>query len=200
MKKILLIDGENFVHSVVRSLQKSKIIRMRSQLHRLDCRYIFNKIAAGKFADIAYYSTKIQIRSAPEHLRDSLDHIRAWNAKWVPYLANQNIRFVKAGNLKVRDAKRCPHCHKSASVLQEKGVDVRLAVDIVARAGRGVELFVLSSDVDLFSALEAAKLRGAKVNCVIFEDAGNRALLQTADKQIIIKDKDVVRAFKKVNP
>lgn len=200
MKKILLIDGENFVHSVVRSLQRSKVIHQRSQLHKLDCKYLFSKITPdGDFAEVSYYATKISIRKVPEDLQKSVDTMREWNAKWAPYLANQGIKFIKAGNLKIRDSKKCHNCGHKTEVLQEKGVDVRLAVDIVARAGNGVELFILSSDVDLISSLQAAKARGAKVVCVDFQNAANRALLQVADERITVKDHDIAHAFKKVN-
>jgi uncharacterized LabA/DUF88 family protein len=201
MKKILLIDGENFVHSIVHSLRRSKLIHSRTQLERFDCQELFAHITAGSHcADVAYYTTKVQVRSAPASLVESLNDIRAWNAKWVPYLANQHITFIKAGNLKVRDSKRCSTCGHKTSVLQEKGVDVRLAVDIVARAGRGVELYILSSDVDLMSAVVAAKNRGATVAYVAFEGTRNYALAKAADKVIEVKHSVVAQAFNKVNP
>ncbi len=201
MKKILLIDGENFVHSVVHSLQQSNAIRTRQQLHRIDCKQLFTCILPnGTFADISYYTTKIQISRTPAKLQKSLNLIRSWNARWVPYLANQGIHFVKAGNLRVRDSKRCSHCGHKTAVLQEKGVDVRLAVDIVTRAGKGVELYVLSSDADILSAVHGAKARGAKVIYVAFAGAKNHALAQAADSYIEIMHADVFKAFKKVNP
>lgn len=201
MRKILFIDGENFIHSVVHSLQQSRVIRGRSQLHRLDCKGLFKAILPnGTFANVSYYTTKIQIGSAPVSLQKSLNRIRAWNAKWVPYLANQDIQFIKAGNLKVRDSKRCATCGHKTAVLQEKGVDVRLAVDIVTRAGKGVELYVLSSDVDLLSAVLAAKARGARVVYVAFAGVKNYALQKAADDCVEITPTQVKRAFKKVNP
>jgi uncharacterized LabA/DUF88 family protein len=196
MRRILLIDGENFFHSLVNVLQLQKQIRDRRSLQRIAILELLRPIPRG---ETRYYATTIQLPSKASKLYQTVERMRQWNARWAPYLANQGINFVRAGTLKVRDSKRCQNCGKKTAVLLEKGVDVRLAVDMMAEAGKGITLYLFSSDSDLLPAVSDARKAGATVVYVAFEPAVNNALKHAASKTIIIPNSTVVDAYKKAN-
>jgi uncharacterized LabA/DUF88 family protein len=81
--------------------------------------------------------------------------MRLWNKRWLPYHANQGVRLVRVGQLKVHDGKTCKSCGKSTEVLLEKGVDVKIAVDLV---GADSIVYLFSSDSDLIPAVLAARM------------------------------------------
>ncbi len=120
-QQFLLIDGENFVHALVHCLMQKGAIRNRLQLHRLDCSALFSGLQLSEAAETCYYTTKIQIKSAPKELQTSLERVRKWNDRWVPYLANQGIKFVKAGNLRVRNAETLPKVRPPGLCLAREG-------------------------------------------------------------------------------
>jgi len=198
MKNMLFIDGENFVHGIVHVLRMQKLIRLRSQLSRLDVATITDAIAKFDSGNVRYYTTRINFPPQKHPLYKKVESIRQWNSKWVPFLANRGVTFISAGMLKVRDGRRCDNCGNTTEILLEKGVDVRLGVDI-ASIGTGTKLFILSSDSDLIPAFQAAELRGIIVVYVALENQINYALKKAATNTVIIDSKHIRRAFMKVN-
>ena len=71
--------------------------------------------------------------------------------KWVADLSNQGIVYIKAGSLKIKESKPCYSCKARQEHLQEKGVDVRLALDIFETSldKEYKEIAVVSSDTDI---------------------------------------------------
>ncbi len=199
MKDYLLIDGENFVHSLVHVLRSKKLVSSRQQLSRLDFNTLFSQLNLTDGAQIFYYSTKIELPDESSSLYKTIERMRAWNAKWIPYIANQQTKIIKAGLLKARSSKRCPHCKKRTDVLIEKGVDVRIGVDIATMAAKGSTIFVLSSDSDLIPAINSARAKGVGVTYVAFEGGVNKAIGKVAAKTIILDKTQITKAFKEVN-
>jgi uncharacterized LabA/DUF88 family protein len=117
----------------------------------------------------------------------------------VPYLISQNVNYVKAGSLKVRDGKICSNCGSSTKVLLEKGVDVRLAVDLVDSFSKGDEVFLLSSDTDLVPAIERAVKKGVKVVYVAFDRQAVKLISKKATSTIYLKKATIIRAYKEAN-
>ncbi|MGH7197099.1 MAG: NYN domain-containing protein [Candidatus Saccharimonadales bacterium] len=195
----VLIDGENFVHSLVHVLKSQKFIRSRSSLKRFRIDTIVDTVIRSANRDIRYYATRIQTPDKKSDLYAAVERMRKWNAFWVPYIANQGVRFVKAGHLKVRDGKRCPNCRHKTDVLLEKGVDVRLGVDIVSLANKDATIYVFSSDSDLIPAVLQARRNGAKVVYVTIEGSINHAFAKTASRTIYVKKSSVKQAFTKAN-
>ncbi len=198
MKNVLLIDGENFVHAVVHDLHAQNIVRQRSQLNRIDVAIITSAIARFDTGDIRYYTTRVNLPALKHPLYKKVESMRQWNSKWVPFLANRGVTFIRAGMLKVRDGRRCDNCGKTTEVLLEKGVDVRLGVDI-ATVKAGTKLFVLSSDSDLIPAFQVAKLRGISIVYVTLQNQVNYALKKAASAIVVIESACIKQAFKKVN-
>ncbi|GHU07872.1 hypothetical protein FACS189431_3140 [Alphaproteobacteria bacterium] len=196
MNRYLLIDGENFVHKLCLSLKKQKIIRSRTNLKKINLGILFKNI---KNSQKLYYSTNIIMPKKTSRQFENVEKMRLWNKKWVPYIANQGVSFVKAGFLRVRPGKRCLDCGRNDEIMVEKGVDVRIAVDIVSYAAKWVEIFLLSSDTDLLPAVKKAKQLGAKIVYVAFEGEIVRAISLAANETLVLKDRDIVSAYKDVN-
>lgn len=192
MKNILLIDGENFVHGVVKSLQYTKNIRGRQSLSMLSIPVLLSDKALQNL-DIFYYMTRIKMPKEGHGLYSSANRMRLWNGRWLPSVVNQNVTLVRAGQLKVRDGKTCKSCGKTNQILLEKGVDVRIAIDVVLAK---TKVFLFSSDSDLVPAVQTAVRNGSEIIYVCIEDQKNIALSRVASDTVIISNKQIEVAFK----
>jgi uncharacterized LabA/DUF88 family protein len=78
------------------------------------------------------------------------------------YLANLRVRIDRSV---YRDLVAISQRYAMTSVMVEKAVDVKIAVDMVVMAGRGEydTAYLLSADGDLTPAVEAARATGRKV-------------------------------------
>jgi uncharacterized LabA/DUF88 family protein len=195
-RNYLLIDGENFVHKLVFHLKHQHLIKSRKDLTRVDLLPLLGDM---KIDEINYYTTRIVMPSKKHKLFAKVERMRHWNSIFIPYLANQGVNFIKAGFLRARDGKKCKKCGYKNSYMAEKGVDVRLALDIVEKAERGVKIYVLSSDTDLLPAIELARKKKAEIIYVAFQDEEMRLLTKYASKTVVITDAQVKKAYKVAN-
>lgn len=106
-------------------------------------------------------------------------------------LKRQGFEIVVAG--KVRgNIGRCPLGHE-ALVFKEKGVDVRIAVDMVRFAcDRLIDMAVIaSSDSDLQPAIK--ELRNRNINRIYlgFEASPNKGLTYTTNRTVLIRNSEV---------
>ena len=81
--------------------------------------------------------------------------------------------------------------------MQEKGVDVGIAVDIVFDSLSGLvdEVILVSSDTDLLPAIRVAKALGVKVTYIGFSDKMTRAIIARADASEVIRNQEIIDAF-----
>jgi uncharacterized LabA/DUF88 family protein len=81
---------------------------------------------------------------------------------------------------------------------REKGVDVRMAVDMVTMAcdGKLKKAIIGSSDSDLQPAVSELHNRGVKTVYLGFEHKPNKGLMYTTDDHILIKNTDVLECIK----
>ena len=84
-------------------------------------------------------------------------------------------------------------------VFKEKGVDVRIAVDMVSKScDREVKEIVLgSSDSDLQPAIKETRNRSVECVYLGFEAMPNKGLTYTTNRTILIRDSEVFE-FEKV--
>jgi len=146
--------------------------------------------------EIRYYGTKL--RSAG--INDPATKLKAERMvesqrRLKRDLEKQGVTFISSGNLRVRDGVVCRNCGHQETIFQEKGVDVRLAVDLVREAISESQQVVLSSDSDLLPAIKAAKEIGSKITYIAFEKAVNRALVAVADNARTYTSKQAVDGF-----
>jgi hypothetical protein len=134
----IYIDGENFRKGLARVLVDSKILKSPRDMDYYPVRDLLQDVLeTDEKCSINYYSSKIKLPQGytpADHIMQHVEVIREYTRKWVPNLAKQKINYVKAGYLKVRSPQPCKKCGCEHEVLQEKGVDVRLATDMLEDA------------------------------------------------------------------
>jgi uncharacterized LabA/DUF88 family protein len=150
--------------------------------------------------DISYYTTRIKQPhfEIPEMLTNKITAIQESHRRWIAMLTNQGIRVIKAGNLKVKESNACYHCGRRTMVLQEKGVDVRMASEMVVAAVHDnvQNIIVLSSDADMIPALNIARKGGATLTYLAFGEEVNDALTKVCDKSVTYTRQDMIRSFR----
>lgn len=203
MKTIVYIDGENLIHQLVEVLKVEKVIKDRSELVYFRLRKLLESSLEdlGEINEIRYYGTKLREYKFDSDVQNrSLKKI-AWSAKWSNVLQRDSIKYVKSGVLKVRDGEECRSCKQVRSVFQEKGVDVRIATDIVFEAiAADVDRIVLvSSDTDLLPALERVKDK-VEIIYLTHEAKITRAITQVAHKTRTYTSAAVTDSFKAGQP
>lgn len=189
MKTIIFIDGENFIYQVRDMLYKRRVVRDREELASYDIRALLGKIMPevdAKSVKIYYYAAKIHLTDKTEELKQRTESIKVWNDRLREDLKRQNIDYIEAGHLLVRDGKKCPQCGHQEPTLTEKGVDVALATDLIKASGENVTLGLLSSDGDLMPAVIESRRRGARVIYLGFRGVSNATLGRVADKRVTI--------------
>jgi uncharacterized LabA/DUF88 family protein len=112
-------------------------------------------------------------------------------------LNNQGITFIESGKLKLRDGDSCRNCGTQERHFQEKGVDVRIAIDMVIDGySEDDQKFVLiSSDTDLLPAIQNVVSKGRKVVYVGFNDKLTNAISANSTETEIIRDAEIIEAY-----
>jgi len=195
------IDGENCRKGLVRALQDAGLIHGSREMTKYRLRDLLKDVLdIDDEPVISYYASKIKLPYGYTPSREVMvhvDRIRKFSRHWVPNLEQQKITYVKAGYLKVKSGVTCSNCGHTQDVLQEKGVDVRLATDVLEAAytesGGTVALF--SSDSDLIPALIKAKEQGTKISYVCFADYLNHAVSKVANETISIPTEKVKKYY-----
>jgi uncharacterized LabA/DUF88 family protein len=197
------IDGENLRHRLVSVLLHTGRIHDSDDMFKANIRQIITdalRDATGEAPDeILYYTTRIRQPEyeIPEKLHNKIAQIQESHRRWIAELTNQGIRIVKAGLLKVRESSACVHCGKRTLLLQEKGVDVRMASEMVVAAVHddAKTIVVLSSDADMIPALEIVRRAGTRVIYLCFEDEVNNAMRLATDQTVTYTRRNILDAF-----
>jgi len=150
--------------------------------HKMDfIRYRYNELIKGmltadeRLVYCGYYVGVVRDTKKSRDLEKTADLIQN-QQKLFEQLRHQQIEIVK-GYLLERDGK-----------FFEKGVDVRLAVDIVtmAQAKKYDTAIVVSSDTDLIPAMKAAQTMKREVVHVGFEHQPSLSLIRNADRSRLV--------------
>jgi len=195
MSKVLLIDGENF----------KKKIKAVFKVEGLDSpewdKYDFGGLIE-KVIDKIQFNRKIvyfgRIKIHPDRVEKSKELIEE-QRKLKTHLENQGFEVVITGRVRGQKVEASWIVGGSRLIFKEKGVDVKIAVDMVSWAcDSKVEQIVLgSSDSDLQPAIK--EVRNRKVECIYlgFENLPNRGLTFTTNRTILIRNSEVLE-FKEV--
>lgn len=112
------------------------------------------------------------------------------------HLEKQGFDVIMAGS--VRGQMTDDPKGKKVLVFREKGVDVRIAVDMVTLAcdGKAGTIILASSDSDLQPAIK--EVRDRKVECIYlcFEAQPNKGISYTTNRTILMRNSEVTE-FKK---
>jgi uncharacterized LabA/DUF88 family protein len=200
MKTVVYIDGQNFLYKAAEVLIDAGKIEAKQDLHTFSFRTLIEQLLDEEHTDIRFYGTKIKRCKSPpeteliaEKSRIMLDSKRRLRN----CLNKQDIIFVESGKLKLRDGDLCKECGTQEKHFQEKGVDVRIAVDMLLDAhNEEDQRFVLiSSDTDLLPAIQNVTAQGREVTYVGFSDKLTKALVTNATETQIIRDSEIIDAF-----
>lgn len=200
----VFIDGENLRHRLVEVLYGAHLLHEADDWFNLDVRQLVTTALGESPDEISFFTTRIKQPKfeIPELLEHKITDIQESHRRWIAMLTNQGIRVVKAGNLKVHSNAPCYHCGRRTMVLQEKGVDVRMASEMVMAAVHDNErdIVVMSSDADMIPALDIARRAGASITYFCFDEEVNDGLTRSTDRIVTYKRQQVIDAFRGVIP
>lgn len=192
---IIYLDGENVVHQLMDVLRRTRRLKNRDDLLKVDVVGLIKRLVGASDASIKYYTTVIGNAPDDEELEKRRQEILAWTEQWLAHLQKQGINTIEAGHLRARDGYACKNCGFQQAVFREKGVDVRLAVDLVVDSEHDKNLVIWSSDADLLPAVEVIKQRGARVKILAHKDSLTWPLAREAEEWQTYTDRQLLRAF-----
>lgn len=186
----VFIDGENFAKKTKELIRAQKNWEKKYDFTQIRLRDLLNSAISGKLDRFDFYSAKLHAHSGSIKKSDELiARQRALKAR----LERQGIKFTIAGNVRGQQI----GSGKTARIIfREKGVDVKLAVDMVSRScdKRISRAILCSSDSDFQPAVTELKQRKVEVVYVGFENNPNKGLVYTADRAILLRDKEILKA------
>lgn len=188
-KSIMFIDGENFLHKIEEVLEESKIDKSKIDLASIKMNKLFSEsLKRFGITRKIFYVAKLHIY--PETKKKSEELIK-FQRKLRNNLINQDYEFVIAGNVRAQKVGK-------KVVFREKGVDVKIAVDLVSfSCNKELQTAILcSSDSDLQPAIAELKKRKIEVVYLGFETNPNKGLTYTADRTILLRNHEVLAALK----
>ncbi len=188
---ILFIDGENFLHKVEDVLKEEKINLKKVDLSKININLLLNKaMKTLKISKKIFYAAKLHFHKETE--KKSIELILQ-QRYLKTNLAKQGFEFLIAGNVRAQSVKVN---NKTKIIFREKGVDVKIAVDLVSLASdRVLKTAVLcSSDSDLQPAVQEARKRNVEVVYLGFEISPNKGLIYTTNRAILFRNSEILEA------
>jgi len=109
-----------------------------------------------------------------------------------PHLEKQGFEVIYAGRVRGHE-ESCPKGHKFLT-FKEKGVDVRIAVDMITLSHhKELKVAIIgSSDSDLQPAIRELEKQGIERIYLGFETSPNKGLTYTTNRTILIRNSEVV--------
>jgi len=187
---ILFIDGENFIHKIEDVLKKYPKGR-KVDIASLDFNKIFkNPLQEYKITRKIFYVAKLHFH--PE-TKEKSEKLLKTQRKLKNTLCNQKFEFLIAGNVR---GQKITIDGKTKIIFREKGVDVKIAVDLVAlSADKVIKTAILcSSDSDLQPAVQEARRRGVEVVYLGFEFQPNKGLMYTTNNTVLFRNSEIIKA------
>ena len=196
---ILYIDGENLKHYLKTVLLDEGIKERAINLEKFNLQKLFELPLKGmKISEKRYYCARLrEHREYPRTLKKSKELILKQRVQKTN-LEKLGFTFVISGNVRPQQIRVN---NKTKIIFKEKGVDVKIAVDLITGiCDKQVGTALLcSSDSDLQPAVEEAKKRGLEIVYVGFEIKPNKGLSYTTDRTILIRNSEVLDAHRQSN-
>jgi uncharacterized LabA/DUF88 family protein len=194
MSTILYIDGENLKHYLKAALKKAGIKEDKIELENYNYAALLGQVLKGiTITEKRYYSAKIHFHADNSEQSKKLilkQRIQKSN------LEKSGITVIMSGNVRPQTVEIN---NKQKTIFHEKGVDVQIAVDLVADAcDHKIKTAILcSSDSDLQPAVKEARERGIEIIYLGFENSPNKGLSYTTNRTILIRNSEVLEFFSK---
>lgn len=193
-KTALYIDGENLKHYLKTVLKNAGIKDNKINLENFDYSALFHQVLKGvHITEKQYYSAKIRFHADnAEKSRQLILKQRIQKSN----LEKSGIKVIVGGNVRPQEVRVNG---RKKIIFHEKGVDVKIAVDLVSNAcDKKVDTVILcSSDSDLQPAVKEIKSRGIEIIYLGFENNPNKGLSYTTDRTILIRNSEVLDVHKK---
>ena len=126
-KTILFIDGENFLHKIEDLLKKESVKIKKGDLSKVNLNFLFKKtLEKYTVTRKIFYAAKLHFH--PKTREKSIELI-LFQRYLKANLEKQGFEFLIAGNVRAQEVKVDS---KTKLIFREKGVDVKIAVDLVA--------------------------------------------------------------------
>ncbi|MEK7141677.1 MAG: NYN domain-containing protein [Patescibacteria group bacterium] len=190
MDTYLFIDGENFLHKVEDALKESGTSRYKIDTNRLDFSSLIAEVLTGyNIVKKTFYVAKLRMFEETREKSRILIHKQRVLKQT---LEKQGFEVLIAGNVRPQ---AITQDGKSTYVFKEKGVDVKIAVDLVSLCcDKKMDTAILcSSDSDLQPAITEIKRRGVQVVYLGFEISPNKGLTFTCNKTILFRNSEIVK-------
>ncbi len=185
-RAIVFIDGNNFYYKIKEiTSSKTEVLKLLDFQYRSFAQNLIQLTQkGGTLVDIRYYVGSVKRQAGPD--KEKSEKLYANQQKFIAKLQQQEIAVI-LGNL-------IQHPDKS---FHEKGVDVRIAVEMIrlARENKYDTAYLLSSDTDLVPAVEEVHSFGKKVIYVGIPKGQSFGLTKASDSIILLRDEDVVPYF-----
>jgi len=194
MKKVLFVDFENFrknAEAVFISKGKDKPL-----WHTYDFNGLFERVLNGTTIDevIFYYAKIISYEETKEKSEKLIKERRLLKKS----LENKGFRIVIAGRVRGFQETNTFLGFSNKLVFKEKGVDVKIAIDmVVSIIDKSADTIILgSSDSDLQPAIDEVKKRGGRCVYLGFESSSNKGMAYNCGRAILIRDSEVLEFAK----
>ncbi len=188
METVLLIDGENFkgkIRSVLKDAGKGRPV-----WHEYDFRGLLSKVLDGIRIDrrVFYFARIKEYEESKEKSKQLIEEQRLLKT----HLESQGFQVILSG--RVRGQLEDGSDGKKILVFKEKGVDVKIAVDMVSLAcdKKVQEIILGSSDSDLQPAVKEVRERNVRCVYLGLEAQPNKGLSFTTNRTILIRNSEVL--------
>jgi uncharacterized LabA/DUF88 family protein len=189
-KAIVLIDGENFIYKVEKVLKTESMKINTINIQEIKLKELISSTFKSKI-DTNFYAARLKFHpETPKKSKTLLSNQRHLQKS----LEQQNIDFIYAGYVRARKEGWGKY---KRTVFKEKGVDVRIAVDMVSMAcdKKYKRIVLCSSDSDLQPAVAEVKRRGVEIIYLGFKIDPNKGLMYTTDRTILFENKDIISSL-----
>jgi len=180
-KAIVFIDGGNFYFKLKEMSQKlGKRYSLLDFRFKDFCKWL---VGENKFVEIRYYLGAIR----RENNNEKSEIMYANQQKLFRKLQSQNIVVVLGQLIKHPD-----------KTYHEKGVDVRLAVEMIrfARENKYDTAYLISSDTDLVPAVEEVRAFGKEVCYVGISKGQSFGLSKSTNNVILLRTEEIEKFLK----
>ena len=179
----MIIDGENFkkkIESVFREANQKKPF-----WYEYDFQGLLTKVLQGLKIDyrVFYFARIKEHKETKDKSKVLIEEQRLLKT----HLEKQGFEVIMAGRVSGQK-------EDGILIFKEKGVDVRIAVDMVSwSCDKKVKTIILgSSDSDLQPAIKEVRRRGTECIYLGFESGPNKGMTYTTNKTILIRGSEVL--------
>ncbi|PIP18503.1 MAG: hypothetical protein COX42_00515 [Parcubacteria group bacterium CG23_combo_of_CG06-09_8_20_14_all_35_6] len=189
MKTILFIDGRNFIDKIRFAIDPGR--KREIDFSTYDFDGLINQALADVKIDrkLFYLGRLIKHPETTKKSEDLIEKLR----KLKTHLERQGFEVIITGRVRGH-LEKCSMGHETLT-FKEKGVDVKIAVDLITLAyDRELKTAVIgSSDSDLQPAIAELKKRDIERIYLGFEAIPNKGLTFTTNHTILIRNSEVLK-------